>query len=470
MPSSKLYIDLKTPAEKLLLLTEEEFRESAENYRKRVLTNIGRSNEALKEAKEHKRKLVRKRNLAIRRDQGDVKSRSIVDWERKESYILDVMHPNRNLKWKSKKRTSVARFDLRDFSFFENPSSVMERLYNISRCERHAKEIYINFLDDYCEDVAPLVILSALKRDMPRIFKGGIIKPRLNKVFRSIGLDKYMNIKLEMDHGTSDIWPFKLRERSGEQLVQTDQLVTQQKDEAAADFIAELQNWLKEVSLDEEGNFTQLSDVAEDNTVKIITELLDNAERHSSQDPTLLGKWLFSGFMAKRGRASNSPYYQCNISIVSIGRTISQTINSSEDDETRSRLSEYVNNHTNNFYDEVLSTVLAAQAGMTKKRYMSTVGGMGIPRAIEFLNRLGGAVSNEYLPEVVIVSGAAAVSFRYPYHFVDPNTMEQWLNEKNRYDDPPSKGHVSYLSHPFPGTVITMRFRMNPENFDDEDS
>lgn len=459
-----IYLDLDTPLSILLSIDDKEFRESAEAYRIRILSNKGHNRHSIIEANHNKRKIIRKRNLAIRKDRMiQAKSQKLVPIEPRDSDILDHFNPDRYKKWKKQGRNKEAYFDLKGFSFFDNPDYVIDQLNRISRAEVYAEGIKVNFSDEYCTDIAPLVALSLIKRDMNKIFRGGMIMPRMSKVVRAIGLDKHMAINIHGDGDNAHVWPFALRERTGNQLVETEQLVSQQQNEAAESFITELQGWLEEVTSTDETDAYQLTLNDEKNTVKIITEILDNAERHSGKSSTFLGKWLFSGFMAKRGRNTPIPYYQCNIAIISPGRTISEAISATADQATLDVINEYVERHKGVRCPEALRTVVAAQPGMTTLRYGEARGGMGIPKVVELMNRLGGRGDPKNLPEMVIVSGSSCLKFRYPYNSVDQNRLHQWFNAENDSLSPPSEQHVVRLHKPFPGTVITMTFRMSPE-------
>ena len=462
---SLIEVDLQTPVHVLVEMAEEDFREAVARYQRRILSSGSDRLHSRRAARECKRKIIRKRSQELKRQDLEAKERTFNNPIVRPSVLLDSMNPGREKRWKSNYRKQTI-INVQDFDFFDHPVETIKKLKDIANLETFARSAEVNFDTAYCDDVAPVILLGLIKKDMAPVMRGGKISGRMAKVMSNLGLDKLARMNIHTKSGSEDVWPFPLVVRASHQKTSTPQMSDQRKDKVAENFVKSVQSWLRSATEDK-GEYLQLTDSEYDDAALMILEMLDNAERHAPEDGSLLGVWHFSGFMAKRNRDSESPYFVCHVAIVSLGETIAETIQRSSDATTKVHLNAYLARHNKKRSMDTLATVLAVQPGMTKNKLAGTVGGFGFTNAIKFLNRLGGSSDAEIQPELAIVSGKQLIRIKEPYRGMHPTSKTQWLNDVNSSNEPPSENHALELPVAFPGTIITMRFQMSPEKIDD---
>lgn len=113
----------------------------------------------------------------------------------------------------------------------------------------------------------------------------------------------------------------------------------------------------------------------------------------------------------------------------------------------------------------------ALQGGVSRKNAgKDHVGdyGQGTADLIEFFQELGQTAGAEAVPKMCVLSGHTIVQFdgRYCMQRVE-NELGVWriiaFNKENSLDLPPDPESVRHLPSYFPGTLISMRFYLDPE-------
>ncbi|GGF57709.1 hypothetical protein GCM10011332_08990 [Terasakiella brassicae] len=288
--------------------------------------------------------------------------------------------------------------------------------------------------------------------------------PPVQKVFDAVGLAQYMDISLAADNDNVDVWSFRLRERrkQGTSFNQNSVINAPTFSKVSDDLVETIDDWLgalkKPLELSGEGKYR---------VNNIVTEILNNAERHSSQDRD--GNWVVAGFMARRsGHIADVEIdtYACHIAFVSTGMTIAESISRAETNETLKRLNTYIQKHKNSFSEETLSTVFALQDGISRFTQSKSKGGVGFMDVIELVNDLGSTNHKCFSPSISIISGNTCILLKDNYNSMHQNKdgiRSQFFNPSNSLDFPPDYNYVFSTKQKIPGTVISLRFYLDSD-------
>lgn len=397
-----------------------------------------------------------------------------IEYKFRPSTILDHLSPDRSKKFetsaiKRKRRSGHVAVELKEMSFTHNPRETMNRLGKLADLEADASAINIDFHDTQCLDVGPYLLLSTIKKGMPDFFMGGDISSSMSKVMSALELDQELGIWVPVPEDKhTDVFPFPVHRRreSGSSVSETRYIDTQTHEKVANNLKATIDNWL--------GVTTQqkLNSKGRRSVYKLVTETLDNAERHGdllkNQND---GDWIVAGFMAKRGDGDQR-YYRCHLAFLSTGTTISETIQTTPE-PTKSKLEAYVAKHrrqvgTKTHSREHLSTVFALQDGVTRSKIAinQKSNGTGFQDILEFYSDLAAQGAEQADASMAIVSGRTCVLCNTPYmHGVredgEDSEREMWFNEANTQDLPPDRNNVIELDRCLKGTLISMAFTLD---------
>lgn len=390
------------------------------------------------------------------------------------STILDHIVTDREKKFetsalKRKRRVGRVAVELKDMSFTHNPRETMSRLGQLADMESGAFEIKLDFHDTLCLDVGPFLLLSTIKRGMPDFFVGGDISLSMSKVMNALELDQELGIWVPIPEDQhTDVFPFPVhrRRQSGSTGSGTRYIDKQSHEKVANNLKTAFDNWL--------GVTTQqkLNVKGRRSVYKLVTETLDNAERHGDLlEHQNDGDWIVAGFMARRG-TGDQEYYRCHLAFLSTGTTISDTIQTTPE-PTKSKLDEYVAKHrsqigTKAHSTEHLSTVFALQDGVTRSEEAVNEkrNGTGFQDILEFYSDLAAHGAEQANASMAIVSGRTCVLCNTPYmHGVrkdgEDSEREMWFNEANTQDLPPDRNNVIELDRCLKGTLISMAFTLD---------
>lgn len=200
-------------------------------------------------------------------------------------------------------------------------------------------------------------------------------------------------------------------------------------------------------------------------------EMLGNAEEHSHGGP-----WYAKAYLR---RPTGRDYGDCHLVVFNLGPTIADTLGQLDAKApVRTTIEQIVRKHrgpslSRRFHDEEIWTVLALQEGVSNKKPdwvgIGSHRGTGTVEIIEMFQDLGRTVSDHERPMMAILSGRTHILFDGRYRMADvlsPNG-DLWqriaFNKANDIWLPPDKEVVRRLKRPFPGTLISMRFYLDPK-------
>lgn len=195
----------------------------------------------------------------------------------------------------------------------------------------------------------------------------------------------------------------------------------------------------------------------------IVGEILGNAQEHSGTP-----EWYVIGNMTQTAPDVG----ECNIAIVNFGRTFYETLrDESVDPQLRDDLKSLTRKHRGLFRrgwnEEALYTLYALQEGVscTNRGYRDDDRGVGTVRIIEFFQDLGRS-TEDFQPKMCIMSGSAHIMFDGTYRMSQVQRDDEMrsiiaFNKDNDIARKPDKDYVRSLKCHFPGTIISMRFRID---------
>lgn len=395
----------------------------------------------------------------------------------KANSTLDALLQNREKVWISpRKRRQFGEMVVSQFSFLDSPSETLEVLRLIASNDATLAGYQIHFDLEKCEDVSPFIVLGLMREGMTPAAGGGRLTKSVAQMIEAVGLKRFLRMNVFASGSAQDdkpeIWPLPLQTKDPGQTDAASQAFAAQRKEKVTDsFVEAINEWLHQAGTDE--CRYELTKSGKATIAAIFSELLDNAERHTIEGDDRGGGWRVAGFMARR-RTEGVERYICNISIVSLGRTIGESLKQAEDLEVAAKLGQYCARHRKAFgndaeADDLLRTVCALQDRVSRVAQLGSNphGGVGIMDMIEVVNELGRAPANAVQPQVTIYSGTACVMVRPPYSrgqkaSGDPNSPRTlWLNAANSLENSPASSHVFKGKLRFPGTIVTARFSID---------
>lgn len=417
---------------------------------------------------------------------------SVLLFKPKDDLLRDAFAPNFCQEFVPMQRRlrqqGTVEIDLVNFSFAKEPGLALSRLKNVAEQAAKAADIRINFRDSNCDDITPYIVLAHLHRSLPPVFSGGRISNSVHQVADAVGMRNPLRIgaiksrrpKLERLNKMPKplVNAFKMHYRNppgtfGDE----DHLLRPQLKEYVADrFVDTLNSWIGEHEL-------ELTDSAAGSFIRAIGEALDNAERHGESVRGTDGQWSIAAFSKLIIDRNNEPLLQCSVGIVSVGATISESLNSASP-RVREQIGRYVDRHS--AWDrsaervERLRTVMALQDGITRDAEASEArrGGVGFMELIDVFAELGDNGRADRPSVFTIISGRTCIRVTAPYQQGNRGngrwTRELWFNEENDPRKPPSKEHVLTLDTAFPGVILSACFAIDPEHLrrklDDDDT
>ena len=421
-----------------------------------------------------KRQAARKRSHILREVYGRGRRRTITDpdvllYRPRADLLRDTLSPNFTKNYRSIikriKDRSTASIDLREFSFSRNPKGTLEKIREVARKSAVCTDIRLNFRDDKCDDVAPYMVLAHLLKSLPPVFSGGVINREVTAVVQSVGLDRALGIGRILGHRDSDdeILPFKMVRRAppGYFGDKDHQLRPQYKELVADRFCQALEDWLAASGYELTDNGSLL-------IVSSITEALDNAERHGH--PAIddgMGDWTMAGFSRLKGD-EGAERFDCSVSIVSVGSTISQSLVTAGP-QVAKRIDSYVASQgpLRDERRDLLRTVMALQDGITRVSEASAArrGGVGLLTLVDFFAELGETDKRELDSVFTIISGTSCLRMTYPYRrgtvSESSGLRELWLNSENDANVSPDANHAFSLEDRFAGTILSACFSID---------
>ncbi|KKJ78288.1 hypothetical protein WH95_02975 [Kiloniella litopenaei] len=425
--------------------------------------------EKMAAAKRGAAKLIRPHVIGRKGPQYHGFSKKILAGKYETCRIMDALYPVREEKWKAPiSRRKDTELSIQDFSFLDNPVGTMEFFRKLTEIEAEALSLIINFDDDQVLDVAPFLVFGVIKQNMLPITKGGHMKPSVMKVIEAVGLRHFLEIGPFMSlKNKKDVWAFPMKQKNIPAKKSYSKLALEPttKEKIQDQLVIKINEWLNQIGLEfSQSGRNQLNVMA--------GEALDNGERHSNPESET-GNWTIAGFMAKRGNGSSSTAYEyvCHLSIMSVGSSIGETIESTPE-SAHKKIESYCDKHEKHlikrkFNRETLRTVCALQDGVSRfdQEKEGISGGVGIMEFVSLMNDLGSSPIVKRKPQLTIVSGKSCIMFKEQYsNGVSKGPEEprmQWFNAKNSLDYPPDEDYVFDLPYKLQGTIVTMRFTLD---------
>lgn len=440
--------------------------------RKTVAERVNRKRFARRKASELAKRI--KKGMRVPVDKGRLTARY------SSSVLIETLLPGRRDRWLLAPRRvgGLQELKVKDFSIIDNPAATMEALYRIAELECVAPGALLHFEDQYCTDIAPFLVLAEMRPSMAPVFRGGRMSTPVQKVIAAVGLDGALQMALNIDD-TADVWAFPVRSRRvarNKRVIQTG--ASQRKEVVADEFCDALDMWLGE----NDSNI-ELTPGGRAAFATIITELLDNAERHSSpqEGAELSGNWSCAAFMARRKTPDGRWVYWCHMGFLSVGATIAESL-ALGPGKTLADVRRYLAKHSDKgFTSEALTTVYALQDGITRiHEAAGNRGGIGFQELLKFVRLLGEQTGSREDARLTVISGNTCIQLKKPYvegARADPGdaTLPRliWFNEDNDPGKPPSSNHVHHLGRRFAGTVVGISFILDHDylkaNVDDTD-
>ncbi len=362
------------------------------------------------------------------------------------------------------------------FSIIENYNETtvfLKKLLNSLYNQNH-REIYIDYKNckeiDVCASMCMDILLSDFISFFKECNKGGhtvkvdFIKPinynryDIEKILFSIGA--YRNIKgfnVKFDNFVA--FPILIGNKDNPKLSEKREVdITK-----TVDYIVESLGKLNR----------KLTNKAETNFYKVIGEVIQNAEEHSD----LKYRYL-TGYFEKDNNETDLISGTFNLSILNFGNTFYETFKNSKNPNTViiEQMQELSKKFTRNgflrkreFEEETLWTLYALQDGVTRIKDWDR--GNGAIRFIESFIDLKGTLDGDDFSKMVITSGHTRIIFDGKYNIIKrkrANEIKEFkmmtFNESGNIEEMPDKNYVKYESNYFPGTLISVKLKLDADN------
>lgn len=390
----------------------------------------------------------------------------------KESKLLSGLIADRKQNWlpllKRTRPDASVEIEIQNFSFIDNPIETLRAIKAIALAECRCVNSYIHFKDDFCQDVAPYLVLAEAWPAMAHIFRGGKMNLPVQKMIDAVGLRKSLGMTFKGLSNHDDLWAFPIqRRRPTGSSTSKDRFLAPQSHEKVTDrFCDAIDDWLGRPEINQSLTIEGRGWIG-----GIITEMLDNAERHADPE-NKDGEWSIAGFMARRIE-DDEPVYRCYLAFMSIGATISESLLTCLP-STAGQIQNYCDRHAR--YDgygpsvEALRTLYALQDTVTRDPEADSNGrgGFGFQEVMRFVHELGGTSKPGREPRITIISGSACIQLRPPYIMGtraatagSPRVL--WCNAENSPMVAPDPAFVFDMQERLAGTIISVAFTLDPD-------
>jgi hypothetical protein len=388
---------------------------------------------------------------------------------RKDCPILAALHPDRQISWVPVHARRLRRqIKAEQFSLIDNPIRVFQTLHTIARAESECVGLTIDFTDEQCLDVSAYLILGLMKQNMIRVIEGGLITPVVRSMLDAVDLAPFIGIRSANFSSGPTFMPFSLRSRrpAGSSHSANTAFQPSRAEKIADDLVDTINRWLAVCQR------PPLTKQMMGYVARLVTEVLDNAVRHSDLVAGD-GDWAVAGFLSAWSVAEHPgrTSFMCSLGIVSVGATIHESLSQCADPATLARLTYYKAKHAwfarsqkaRDDHHIRLSTVFALQDGVSRfsQDDGAARGGVGLMDTVQFTNDISAAKMTHEQPVVTLVSGNACLHIRgnYGKPTAGPGQpREIWFNPSNSLEQPPKTDYVFSLPQGFPGTVVALRF------------
>jgi hypothetical protein len=201
----------------------------------------------------------------------------------------------------------------------------------------------------------------------------------------------------------------------------------------------------------------------------LVGEVLINASDHAGGH-----RWFVSAYLRQ---PSENDYGDAHITIFNFGPTMAETLQRLLPGDLRTDIEQLLAEHRKRSYftmvgprwtEEGLWTLYALQEGVSSKASAETARGVGTADMIEEFQILGRTEGAEATPKMCLLSGHTHILFdgRYkmrPAQMADGSARRIIaFNTENDLWQPPDLTAIRHLDHRFPGTLLSIRFYLDP--------
>jgi hypothetical protein len=347
------------------------------------------------------------------------------------------------------------------FSFIDDPEHAIGVIDGLLRCvQSNPKSIKFDQSEcevvDLCADsVVKVLALEAKKTQRLRFLGDWPKNDDAREIVAATGLPKALGVALP-DFPNFLTLPLIHGRKKGSLLSSSD------KEFGVHKLISRLDQWFGEFDF-------QLTNAGKRRFGKLIGEVLANAEDHSGRE-----QWWLCGYLRK---PRTQQYGDCHITIFSFGRSLAESLQElPADSYLRRQIEELVDRHSrtglfapSQWTEADLWTLYALQDGVSRYHHEDSSRGVGTADMIEEFQQLGKTENHGASPKMCVLSGSTHVLFDGSYFMQDVDTDNGEhrrviaFNESNDLRLRPDPKAVQSLKASFPGTLISLRFFLDPE-------
>lgn len=369
------------------------------------------------------------------------------------------------------------------FSLIENPNESFGFLKNLISLllTKGLERLDIDYKKCENVDLGAQVVLDIIIKDMISFYKKCSTNPftysyakdingininndRIKKLLYSVGSRA---IHLNYSTKFKDVIPYALcvhdRDSSGDEVI-----ISEQKDIDTTNLVDYVLECLARMG-------KKLSDESLDDLCVVISEILINAEEHSSTSIRYSIGYFQDEYL---GHTHNGIF---RLVILNFGETIYDKFKSPDcpNKETVKSMKVLSEKYTSNFWfkksafeEETLWTLYSLQEGVTsiapdqyKKR------GNGSIRFIESFFNLSDINSQNGFSKLALLSGNSKIIFDGKYNIREKINERgdkfkvMTFNNTGNIEDAPDLDYVNYTKFHFPGTMISVKIMFNDDNF-----
>lgn len=358
-----------------------------------------------------------------------------------------------------------------DFSFITNPEGVLETISDLMVAVHEPNKINSLIFDHFHmkqHDLAAEEVLGTIASDLDAAYEIAPRELRLRgrypgddaarRFVRGAGLVKLLKIRTEelTPDETQRLEVFFTHRRQG-----TEEIVYGQPDRKST----EVRRFVDHVGKCLRRNGRELTQHGIESLSMYAGEILANAEEHTER-----GEWILAGFLD-----DSTDGHITEIAVVSFGLTFAESFLSRLPASSfpMQQILPYLEAHSQrNFFTRTwepddLVTLVALQGGISSKSLsMESTRGKGTIDLITFFEGIHRecAAGSSTVCEMAILSGRTHIRFDGSYRLKTDSTGRDVIafNERNSLEEPPDSRFIKRLSGKFPGTVISIRFALQP--------
>lgn len=421
---------------------------------------IGR---ARSEDNERQSRAEKRRMSALRRHCSKAIAKEGLELAFPKSELLDAFVESR-LKHSVHKicSRSQRRISIVGFSFIDFPAQTMEILRAIIIADSRGEQYYLDFLDARCLDVGAYLAFSLIYRNLVSSTNilGGKMTGHVARVLQATKIAEELKIITpQVGNALIQIDPIEIVNCKHTPSERRTSLASQHG-ELADKFSRKVNGWLGRLGF-------ELTEPGEASLMQMISEVLENAIIHG-KPKTMDGEAWLTGFMDLR-ETSSGPRYACHIAVLNIGASIYESMQTCSP-HIRAQIEDLVSIHRGYFRlrrrwsQDSLWTLYALQDGVTRMSDPNeSKGGRGMMDLLELFATLGGGNTISEEPSMTIISGHTCVHLKGQQpERRDDGIRVLALNEGNDLHKPPESAYIQRLVRKFPGTILSMRFHLNP--------